>query len=557
MIGLSGDFGSGWRWIADVSYASNERDAVAPNDISASRIQQGLLVDPATGACTDTSRNCVPVNPFGEGNLSPSAADFITLPDTAFSETSTETFVTANISGAPLHLNAGDVDVALGAEYRRFQFRNSFPNDNLQAGDSLLFTVGVNPTEGTISVGEAFTEARVPIVRDVDWADYFGLDLGIRASDYNIVDEIVWTWKAGLEWQVTDGFRVRAMRQRATRAPGMADLFQRVNITFTDFELGPAFDECSASRDPVGNGLSELCIAQGIPEDQLGVFEAGFSPVVVSGSSNPDAQPEEADTVSAGFVWQPRAFAGLSASIDYFRIEIADALATADQNDLVRLCFLSRDPNDPTCRTFTRGPGGNIDTATITVINAAMATSEGIDLALNLSGDVGGPAFDGADAAISLSLLATHYLEVGSQGSVFLPFLDCAGNFGAFCGLAAYQGAVPDWRTTMRFTYDTGPLSVSLRWSHIGALTNAESEVSDLNGEPPPMLAVPRIPSANYFDLTLAWDVNEHLSLNLGAENLFDEDPPLLGSEARDANTDPTTYDILGRRYFLRANLRY
>ena len=47
------------------------------------------------------------------------------------------------------------------------------------------------------------------------------------------------------------------------------------------------------------------------------------------------------------------------------------------------------------------------------------------------------------------------------------------------------------------------------------------------------------------------------LSLNLGAENLFDEDPPLLGNAARDANTDPTTYDILGRRYFLRAKLSY
>lgn len=557
LIGLDGDLGSGWHWNADVSYASNDRDSVAPNDISASRIQQGLLVDPSTGDCTDPSRNCVPVNPFGAGNLSGAATDFITLPGTAFSETSNETFLTANISGSPMRLRAGDLDLALGAEYRRFHFENSFPNDNLQSGDSLLFTIGVNPTEGTISVGEVFAEARVPLFNNIRWADYLGLDVGVRASDYNILDEIVWTWKAGLEWHVTDGLRVRAMRQRAIRAPGMADLFQRVNITFTDFELGPAFDECSASRDPVGNGLADLCIAQGIPTGQLGVFEAGFFPVVVSQSSNPDAKPEEADTVSAGFVWQPQGAAGLSASIDYFKIEIDDALATADQMDLVRLCFLSRDPNDPACQTFTRAASGDIDTATITVINSAVATSEGVDFALNLSRDISGPAFSGGSATTSLSLLATHYLEVGSQGSVFLSFLDCAGKFGAFCGLARHQGAVPDWRTTMRITYETGPLAASLRWSHIGALTNAETESRRMNGQPPPVLAVPRIPSVNYFDLTFVWDFSNSLSFKLGAENLFDEDPPLLGSAARDANTDPTTYDILGRRYFLRASLSY
>ncbi len=557
LFGIDGEMRGDWRWSADISYASNDRDSVSPNDISISRIEQGLLVDPLTGGCIDPSRGCVPVNPFGVGNLSAAAAEFITLPGTAFTESSTETFATATFSGSPLHFKAGDLDVAIGAEYRRFHFENSFPNDNLQSGDSLFFGIGFSPTDGTISVGEVFAESRVPIISDVPWADYLGLDVGVRASDYNILGEIVWTWKAGLEWQVTDGVRVRAMRQHAIRAPGMADLFQQVNFGFTDIELGPTYDECSASRDPVGNGLADLCIAQGIPAGQIGVFEAGPFPVAVSITSNPEAQPEKAGTVSAGIVWQAAGTAGLSASVDYFRIEIEDALATADHMDLVRLCFLSRDPNDPTCRTFTRAASGDIDTAMITVINAALATSEGIDFALNFRREVGGPAFGGGSASISLALLATHYLEAGSQGSALLPFLDCAGKFGAFCGLARYRGAVPDWRATTRVSYETGPLAASLRWSHVGAMTNAETEFRSLNGQAAPVLAVPQLSAVNYFDLTFAWDVSDSLSLTLGAENLFDEDPPLLGSAARDANTDPTTYDILGRRYFLRASLRY
>ena len=92
---------------------------------------------------------------------------------------------------------------------------------------------------------------------------------------------------------------------------------------------------------------------------------------------------------------------------------------------------------------------------------------------------------------------------------------------------------------------------------HVGELTNAEAESRRVNNQPAPVLAVPTVPSVNYFDLALGWDFGENASLNLGIENLFDEDPPLLGSAARDANTDPTTYDILGRRYFLRVRLSY
>ena len=555
LVGIEGEWGDDWHWRADASYASNDRETRAINDISVSRVRQGLLVDPATGECMDTSRSCVPVNPFGAGNLSDAAAEFITLPGTGFAESSTETFLTAEARGSPISLPAGGLGLALGAEYRRFRFENTFPNDNLRGDDSLFFPFGVTPTGGTISVSEALAEARVPLLRERGWANYLGLDAGVRASNYNILDEVVWTWKLGFEWQFTEGLRMRAMRQRAIRAPGVSDLFQGPNLALTDLELGPSYDQCSASRDPVGNGLAELCIAQGIPADQIGVFEAGFFPVEVTIASNPEAQPEEADTLSAGFVWQSGIGAGLSASVDYFKIEIDDALATVDQRDLVRLCFLSRDPNDFACRSFTRAPTGDIGTAVSTVINSAVATSEGIDFALSTGWDA--PAPVGGSAGFNLSLLATHYLEVGSQGSVFLPFQNCAGKFGAFCGLSSYQGAVPDWRATMRITYASDRFAASLRWRYVGELTNAEAEFRHINNQPPPVLAVPSVSSTSYFDLTFGWDFGENVSLHLGIDNVLDEDPPLLGNAARDANTDPTTYDILGRRYFLRAKLSY
>ena len=39
--------------------------------------------------------------------------------------------------------------------------------------------------------------------------------------------------------------------------------------------------------------------------------------------------------------------------------------------------------------------------------------------------------------------------------------------------------------------------------------------------------------------------------------NLFDKEPPIIGSNQEQANTYPGTYDVLGRDFFISANLRF
>jgi iron complex outermembrane receptor protein len=46
----------------------------------------------------------------------------------------------------------------------------------------------------------------------------------------------------------------------------------------------------------------------------------------------------------------------------------------------------------------------------------------------------------------------------------------------------------------------------------------------------------------------------EGLRIGIGVENLTDEDPPIFPSYIQ-ANTDPSQYDVFGRRYY--ASLRY
>ena len=117
---------------------------------------------------------------------------------------------------------------------------------------------------------------------------------------------------------------------------------------------------------------------------------------------------------------------------------------------------------------------------------------------------------------------------------------------------------MPDFRSNSRLTYRSGDVSASLRWMYIDSLRNSENEFRELNGQPPGILAVERLPSKSYFDLTIDAALNETWDLTFGIVNLMDEDPPFVGDGSRSsANTDPFTYDILGRRYFLNVGVSF
>ena len=213
---------------------------------------------------------------------------------------------------------------------------------------------------------------------------------------------------------------------------------------------------------------------------------------------------------------------------------------------------MTRDPSDQFCSTFARGPSNNIESARITFVNASELRSEGIDLAFDWRLDNDALALFDGDNGWGVSFVVTHYLEAGVRGSPLTPLFDCAGKFGAFCNNPGFLGALPELRANTRISYFSGPLSVSLRWQHVGEMNSAVSEFREASGGPPAVLAVERVGAVDYFDLTVDAVLDRTWSVRAGIVNLFDKSPPFLGSGNQDANTDPRTYDTLGRRYFLR-----
>jgi outer membrane receptor protein involved in Fe transport len=78
-------------------------------------------------------------------------------------------------------------------------------------------------------------------------------------------------------------------------------------------------------------------------------------------------------------------------------------------------------------------------------------------------------------------------------------------------------------------------------------------------------------PDQNLVSMTLGYTFRDRYRLNFGIENLFDKDPPCVGAQPNrapypytcqhDSTTGgdlySSTFDVLGRRYFLSMNMDF
>ncbi len=546
LAGLDGEMTDAWKWQAYYSYTETDVDPLLLNAVSASRFEQALLIDPLTGGCLDPSNGCVPANIYGAGNLSPEAAEFLRIGTLENEEQIEEQIASVVFTGELWSLPAGALGAAAGLEWRRLEAL-FMPDPAALAGDVVGFRSD-QPAIGATEVKEVYAEVLVPLLADLAAAKYLAVEAGARSSDYSTAGTVE-TWKLGVEWMPTESLRFRAMYQETIRAPSVLEIFEVPRQDIRE-RFNPVTDLCSASRDPVGNGLTDVCVAQGLDPALVGVFEApdrNFVTFFTGG--NPDLEPEESKSVTLGFVLQPTNIAGVSFSLDYFDIEINDAIADIEAGALAA-CFALKDPNSNLCSGYVRDASGRIAEANNYPRNVAVQRSEGVDLQLHYSLDAPSLALFDDFANLDLTLNGTWYMTNGSQADPLTPFFDCAGYYGPTCAFSSF-GTLPEFKTTMRLTYASGPLTASLRWRWIDGMKNSEPIFTALFNLPDPVLAIPEIGSKSYFDLSGTYDFSDSVTVYGGANNLFDTGPPLLAGAQTNHNTDPSTYDAIGRQYFL------
>lgn len=558
VAGIEGEFRNDWSW--DVYYidAGVDFSESGLNAASYQKFQQSLLVDPLTGQCTNPSGGCVAANVFGTGNMSAEAADFIRQPKLETETRNRQRIAAATLVGELMSLPAGDLGFAVGFEWRN-ESTDFQPDPAYYTGDVLGDSKG-QPISGEINIRDVFGEVLVPILSDVTLARYLGVEAGYRLSDHSTAGNFD-TWKIAGEWEPFSGFRFRASVQQAVRAPNLVELFEGQSTGINPF-IAQFDDRCSASRDPVGMGIDDLCVAQGIPRSEIGVYEATwFFPTDTTTGGNPDLEPEISDTVTYGIVMQPDWLPNFNMSVDYFSIKIENAVQWVGSGSTVQICFIINDPDDPICQAVKRADASyNITSVTGGPRNLAKIGTDGIDVQINYVADL--PTwlsiFD-EGGTFDIWFLGTHTLENGIQSSPDVQFIDCSGLFGFGCDFASW-GTLPAYKTTTRFTYNSGPMALSLQWRWIDGMDNALLvHGEELFGVPQDAwnLSIPELESENYFALTFVYQINDSIGVSAGVRNLTDNDPPQMAGSAWQGNTDPSIFDVYGRRYFLRLTARF
>ncbi|MGD8327230.1 MAG: TonB-dependent receptor [Sphingomonadales bacterium] len=529
VTGLKGEINDNWSWDAFYSYGRSERTDILYNDASRTRLEQGL-----SGCPVGSADGCVPVNAFGVDNISEEAADFVRIAaSTDFLRNDRHNFG-ANIVGDLIELPAGAVATAFGVEYRRDS--SSFtPSESSQQGDLTGFNAQL-PTAGVIDVYELYGEVIVPIVSDLPFAEYLGLEAGFRYSDYSTVGSIT-TYKIGGEWSPVSDIRFRGLYQKATRAPNVVELFRAGDQSF------PTLTDPCASTLPNGDPQTveasalPLCDIQGLGDVTVNPFTQVNSQVEASLVGNPDLSEEESDTFTIGAVISPRWVEGLTVSVDYFSIKIDDVVTAVagGASGIVSECFASGATTaaeaaaDPFCSLITRDAGGSLF-VTVPSTNEGSLKTTGVDFQVRYSTELADIGL-GDYGRIDLLANATYNDKYELNGD-------------NFAGLSTFDfGALPEWRYNTRLTYSFDKLSTTLNWRRVGSYeeTFLEEEIS----------------AFNYLDLSARYDVTENLEVYGGINNLLDKDPPFVIANGFSGNSDGTNYDVFGRRFFIGAKLRY
>jgi iron complex outermembrane receptor protein len=547
--GLKGKVGqSGWEWDANVSYGRKDQGTNTSGYLLKNSLQQAL--GPSfrdsdgtikCGTPGNVIAGCTPIDIFNVQDPAQIAAlDAISSNfrnDYVYRSKSAQ----LNVNGKVFELPAGEVQLALGAEYRDQE--GEFSTDALTRGVPPLFLSCLLAQEtctgdsfAKYNVKEYYAEIFVPILKDLPAVHALNVNAGIRRSDYS-KDTIGTSTNAEfkVEYRPVSDILVRGSYAEVFRAPTIADL------SFAPTQDTPTFsDPCTdiTAADVASNpNLNLACV--GVPL-RTGAAGTGFSQPnaqitgLIMGSQN--LKPETGNVRTFGLVYDSSQIRGLSATLDFWKYKLDDLITQLDPNFAVNQCVTNGNPTF--CNLVFRydsGPNaGLIKVFQEPIVNLGKLKTDGIDFGVKYS------LRQTSIGSFNFSLDVTHINSYENTPSPGAAPIEIAGTYDRqFGNYAKYRGLLGvGWQLA---GFD-GLLSAR----YVGKL-----EVRDPDGKIDNAPAL-QIPSITYVDLTLGYTLPTKTRFQLGAINLTDKDPPIFyQNNVINANTDVSTYDLLGRRWFV------
>jgi iron complex outermembrane receptor protein len=376
--GLTGTIFDKYSWDLFYTHGENRSKVDDPTNQSAAKMSAAsdavqlangsIVCQVSTTQYANRYPGCVPLNPFGPTSITDDMYRYITV-DTGFVMNNILDDAGASISGEIFNLPAGPVKAALSTEMRwqSYEVVGYAPQGFVDCTglrlcrpdtSNYLGSTSANQPMVANNVWEIASEIGIPLLRDMPLIQELSTDIAGRYTDYSTSGPVE-TWKIGLDWHVNDDVRFRATNSIDIRAPTLNDLFSPQQLGhggFSDLHTG----------NTIQNVLN---VSQG----------------------NADLKPEVARTYTAGVVLTPTFLRGFTASLDWYRITLKNAISSVGGNSpgVQQVCEASNGLS-PLCSLFVRPlpysdrTPANYPTAVLSQkLNAALNEIEGTDIELD------------------------------------------------------------------------------------------------------------------------------------------------------------------------------
>ncbi|WP_206243556.1 TonB-dependent receptor domain-containing protein [Novosphingobium terrae] len=533
--GVNGKIGKGFEWSLGYSFGRTTLHEVSKNNINqqlfaaaTDAVSSGGSVKcyAATQAATASAyANCVPVNLFGPNSSAPGTFDYFSQ-DTYFDLKNDQHLVDLSIVGSPIELPAGPVRTAISGQFRSFSLELNSPFSplalanctglrfNCTQGSTTLWLQNVVSSVPHVSeqVEEIAGEVQIPLLKDRAFIRDLSTNGAIRYAHYSVSGGAT-TWKLGLDWAPVSGIRFRGTRSKDFRAPTLNDLFAPVSVNNVGF------------TDALTN-------------------TSGFAPQQSQG--NPNLKPETSYTWTAGVVFTPAFLPNFSASVDWYDIQVRDAIEAVAGNVAIynQLCIQSNGTS-PYCALYSRPFGlGNTSAANYPTklyslpLNVGRLRTSGVDLDLGYSHSLGA-------GRLSLRGLMSYQPTLDVDVGVGQGYLNGAG---AATGAGLFA---PKLKFTVLANFKTGPFTVGgqVRWrSALNASALAATATANNYAY--------NVAPVAYTDANIGYDFTHGsgvITAFISVQNVFNVNPPVytIGSAAF-ANFIPPVFqgDSIMGRYF-------
>ena len=516
-------------------YFPGLQNAVGPS------FQDGSGWHCGTSAASEVA-GCTPINFFDLD--SPQTISQLKALGTSYHAEDQYVFQNATIdfNGKIVSLPAGDLQGAIGFEFDKQSI--SYTADYTVQAQPPLYTncliseeACTGNTSGFYDSKAVYGEVLVPILKDLPGVYSLNFDAGVRYSNYSLFGGNTKP-QFKVEYKPISDLLIRSTYAQVYRVPTLRDLYAAPLNNSANY-ADPCYGYTGAAN------LSKVCA--GAATDGSYSYQ-GTSQVTAVVLSNPNLKPESGNVWTLGFVWQVPGVQNLALSVEGWRYDIQNLITQLDPNYTSKECELTG--LSEFCgliHRFAVGANqGQIQVFDQPIVNLGELKTDGVDIDIKWS-SASTPV---GTFRVNLDTSYLHkYESIPVAGATPV---EIAGTFDAQFGNYAR------WRATGQFGWNLGAWDALLQLRYIDALLAHNPYIPSAGrlGQPQPDLEIPRI---GYADLTVGYTVKAtKTKFQLGMQNITNRQPPFIPqSLVVNADTDVSTYDLLGRRFFVSISQKF